>query len=566
MAYVKLRPRRGSASQWEYANPILSEGEMAFEVPETGVGTGAINIKQGDGQNSWNSLPYAFNGATLNTKVDELANTVATYDATIREISQIVSDMQQQVLNIRKIDIQSTEPSTDLILGQIWINTDMVTGSMVIAPTQVSLEVGASTRFTLTSTLSSVDSIEWASSDPLIASLSNTSMTGATVTGVLSSGSRYVNITASAKLNGQTIYQVTARVTVTISGGLVIDPADARIVIGKTKRFNLTNSLSSYDSIQWTSSATYYAAVENYTDTYADVKGLVSGSATIYARALLNGSAIATANAIVTIIGMTLSDDSLSIGIGDNAHLSLANTMIDGTDYDTITWASSGNNVATISASSNTSATIVGVSAGNCYITATATLDGQLVQKVQCIVGVTGSLSLDKTSVSMMVGESAGLVLTNTLGEGNYDRISWTSSEETYARITSSTNSNCIFEARAAGNAVITASAYLNNQLVTSVSCTVVISGTIQIDQDTLNITQGSTGQLTLTNTMSSTSYSRIRWLTDVSAIATIVTQDFTSATVEGVAAGQATITAIAVTADGTTVASDTCVVTVTAT
>ena len=149
MSYVKIRPRRGSQSQWEYANPILSEGEMAFEVPETGVGTGAINIKQGDGQNSWNSLPYAFNGAVLNNKVDELANTVATYDATIRELTQIVSDMQQQVLNIRKIDIQSSEPTTNLVLGQIWINTDMVTGGLVIAPTQVSIEVGSNTRLLL---------------------------------------------------------------------------------------------------------------------------------------------------------------------------------------------------------------------------------------------------------------------------------------------------------------------------------------------------------------------------------------------------------------------------------
>ena len=215
-------------------------------------------------------------------------------------------------------------------------------------------------------------------------------MTGATVTGNLSSGTGYVNITAAAKLNGQTIYQVTAKVTVTLSGGLVIDPEDARVVVGKTKRFTLTNSLPSYDSIQWTSSASYYAAVENYTDTYADVKALISGSATIYARAMLNGSAIATDSALVTIVGMTLNKDSLDIGIGDNVNLYLTNTMIEGTDYDTITWESSGINVATISASSPTSATIVGVSAGRCYITATASLEGQLVQKVQCLVGVAG--------------------------------------------------------------------------------------------------------------------------------------------------------------------------------
>ena len=165
--------------------------------------------------------------------------------------------------------------------------------------------------------------------------------------------------------------------------------------------------------------------------------------------------------------------------------------------------------------------------------------------------------------MSMMVGESGGLILTNTLGEGNYDRIGWTSSEELIARITSSDNSNCIVEGRNAGNAVITASAYLNNALVTSVSCTVVVNGTIQIDQPQLNIDVGSTSTLTLTNTLPSSAYSRIRWVTDIAAIANIVTQDNTSAVIEGMATGQATITALAVDAEGTTVASDTCVVTV---
>lgn len=564
MAYVKIRPRRGTASQWEYANPILSEGEMAFEVPETGVGTGPVNIKQGDGQNSWNNLPYAFNAAYLNTKVDDLANTVATYDATIQTLSQSVASMESQVQNIRKIDIQSTEPSTDLILGQIWINTDMVTGSMTVAPSNVSLEVGASTRLALTSTLSAVDSIEWKASDETIVQITNATMSGATITANLSSGSSFVTVTASAKLNGQTIYQASSKVTCSISGGLVVTPEAARVVIGNYQNLNLTNSLSSYDTIQWSSSANYYATIEESSDTNAKVKALTSGSATIYARAMLNGSAIATGTSLITIVGMKLNKTSAQVGIGESTILALENTMIDGTDYDTITWDTSGANVATISASSKTSATVVGVAAGQCYITATATLEGQLVQKVQCIVGVTGNLTLDKNVMSMMVGQTGGLTVTNTLGEGNYDRIAWTSSEETIARINSSTNSSAIIEGRAAGSAVITVTAYLNSQFVTSASCTVTVSGTIEIDQGSaLNINQGSTTQLTLTNTLSSASYSRIRWVVDAADIVSIVTQSNTDCTIEGLGIGQATITAIAVDTEGTTVASDAIVITV---
>lgn len=59
MGYAKLRPRRGTASQWRDANTLLNEGELGIEVPETGVGTGKSKIKIGDGYTRWNDLPYA---------------------------------------------------------------------------------------------------------------------------------------------------------------------------------------------------------------------------------------------------------------------------------------------------------------------------------------------------------------------------------------------------------------------------------------------------------------------------------------------------------------------------
>ena len=62
MAYVKIRPRRSTAVEWEYDNPVLAEGELAIEVPVTGVGTGFVNIKFGDGVTHWKDIPYALMG------------------------------------------------------------------------------------------------------------------------------------------------------------------------------------------------------------------------------------------------------------------------------------------------------------------------------------------------------------------------------------------------------------------------------------------------------------------------------------------------------------------------
>ena len=59
MPYVKIKPRRGTKAQWEQYNPTLAEGELAIEVPDTGVGTGAVKMKIGNGTSNWAALPYA---------------------------------------------------------------------------------------------------------------------------------------------------------------------------------------------------------------------------------------------------------------------------------------------------------------------------------------------------------------------------------------------------------------------------------------------------------------------------------------------------------------------------
>lgn len=62
MAYAKIRPRRGTRYEWDTYNPILAEGELAIEFPDTGIGTGLCKFKVGDGVSPWTILPYAFDG------------------------------------------------------------------------------------------------------------------------------------------------------------------------------------------------------------------------------------------------------------------------------------------------------------------------------------------------------------------------------------------------------------------------------------------------------------------------------------------------------------------------
>ena len=64
MSYAKIRPRRSTKTEWEMINPVLMEGELGIEYPDSGIGTGLCKFKLGDGFKSWSQLPYAFDAAT----------------------------------------------------------------------------------------------------------------------------------------------------------------------------------------------------------------------------------------------------------------------------------------------------------------------------------------------------------------------------------------------------------------------------------------------------------------------------------------------------------------------
>ena len=69
-----FKPRRGRVSVLAERNPLLLEGELIFECPDTGVGTGVVKVKIGDGVHQYNDLPYAIK----DTVVEEVAVLVET--------------------------------------------------------------------------------------------------------------------------------------------------------------------------------------------------------------------------------------------------------------------------------------------------------------------------------------------------------------------------------------------------------------------------------------------------------------------------------------------------------
>ena len=85
---VYLKPRRGKKATAINQGIILKRGEIFFEVPDTGVGTGRGRIKIGDGSTSYGDLPYFINPEDLIEDVDDTPVIFST--STLTDINELL--------------------------------------------------------------------------------------------------------------------------------------------------------------------------------------------------------------------------------------------------------------------------------------------------------------------------------------------------------------------------------------------------------------------------------------------------------------------------------------------
>ena len=102
MAFYKIRPKSGTASQWQSANPVLGEREIGFEYPSGGLGKGLVKMKMGDGVTAWNNLPYAIVGQQEFDITDYLINNLTSTDT-----NKALAAAQGKALNDKITSIQN---------------------------------------------------------------------------------------------------------------------------------------------------------------------------------------------------------------------------------------------------------------------------------------------------------------------------------------------------------------------------------------------------------------------------------------------------------------------------
>ena len=142
-----LRPRRGKEATAKSQNIVLKRGEVFFETPSGGVGTGIGKIKMGDGSTSYASLPYFLRQLDLNDNNTKCAFTNATaatdksnnttylnniapsnnLKTLFQNIKQLLLNYNSQLTSLNNdLDLKNAEKITELTIGQYYSTSKII--------------------------------------------------------------------------------------------------------------------------------------------------------------------------------------------------------------------------------------------------------------------------------------------------------------------------------------------------------------------------------------------------------------------------------------------------------
>lgn len=233
-----------------------------------------------------------------------------------------------------------------------------------------------------------------------------------------------------------------------------LEPGQSTVLTALIKPANATDK-----TVTWTSSNSNVATVND-----GKVTAIAEGSATITATAGGKSATCFVTVKIKTIEVSSVSLDKTEITLieGDSQKLTATVKPDNATDK-TVTWTSSNNNVATVD-----DGTVRAIAEGSATITATAGEKSAICTVVvtKQVIDVT-SVSLDKTEITMNMGESRTLAATVKPDNATDKTVTWTSSNTNVAKVEGGK-----VTALSEGGAIISASA--GNMTAT---CTVTVLG-----------------------------------------------------------------------------------------
>ena len=355
------------------------------------------------------------------------------------------------------------------------------------------------------------ESISWASSNTSVASVNQGTVTAlkegkTTITASAGGKSATCSVTVSAK------YIAVTSITLDMNE-LSLKVGSSDVLIATVKPDDATDK-----SVQWSSSDATVVKVDN-----GKVTALKSGTAIITAKAgSCSAECIITAS--IDTESITLDKSEMTLNVGETATLAASITPADATDQN-ITWTSSNTNVASVN-----NGTVKALKAGTAIITAECS--GKEAECVVIVLVPTDSVTLDKTSLELPVGDSYTLTATVKPDNAADKNVIWSSSDQSVASVT---NGKVI--ALKKGTATITAECS-GKKAECEVTVTVPVSG-ISLDRSELSIAVGESTTLTATITPADATDKTVTWASSKPDIASV-----DKGTIKALKAGKAIITA----------------------
>ncbi len=308
----------------------------------------------------------------------------------------------------------------------------------------------------------------------------------------------------------------------------IITLSKSKLALGVSESYNLVATIKNSDTenqtIIWTTTNNAIVTVVN-----GKLTAKKTGTATVKAM-LENGS---VANCSVTVkkapTKISLNKTAITLGVGENFDLNAS--LPSGSASYSIKYSSSNNSVATVKSAGGV---VTAKATGTAKITAT-TYNGK---KVTCTVTVKkapSKLSLNKTSITMGVGEKFDLNSSLPQGSAAYS-IKYTTNKNNVASVKSAGG---VVTANEVGTSKITATAYNGKQ----VTCTVTVKKaptSVSLNKTSLSVQTGKTYDLNSKVSSNSASYS-VKYTSSNPKVASVKSS---GGIVTGTTAGTATITA----------------------
>jgi hypothetical protein len=331
---TRMQQRRGTAAQWNSADPILEAGEIGFE-------SDTNKFKLGDGVNQWSDLDYFINEAAISTDIEGAIsdtekganNGVATLDATgrvpIEQLGNLVDGAPNALNTLNEIAAALNDDSdfanaTIALIDSLNGLVDSHANSL--AEIDTGLETLTNTLSTFTNTTnSSIGALQ--NTD---ATQTNAISTLQTNLGTLTTSVSYVSANAAANLTSH------ADDTTNIHG--ITNTADlaTKTYADQAKANAISNANAYADGLA--ANYTPSGAVSTHASVTANVHGISDTSQIAFKNAAnqtFTGNMEIDGNLVVdgnfTVNGNTFSASATSITIEDNmiqlAHENAANTV-----------------------------------------------------------------------------------------------------------------------------------------------------------------------------------------------------------------------------------------------